>query len=357
MLSDFDGFKLYLLKDKRCRNNTVKRRVWNLRHIVEELGSLENITTETVDEYTFRLLQANKKATYINSLLDTVRSYGDWKKIDSLCHIKNIKEDAPVKSILSDEEVEAILALPCPQRRVVSKFGKVFTRSIGQRNWDSQTMFFTLLAYTGCRPNEVAKLNKHNDILWGQDLISIKNDKTGKNRLIPIASNIKQPLKDYCEGLDSEFLFKTNNATGFINSSAWCDAFHKRLKRAGIVRRQGLTVYSLRHSFITNLLEEDVAFPRVMQLAGHSRAETTLRYTHLCVKNLRTAVDKLPLVQGHKNASEKIHQFMLTVQKFQAENRDIECSVCEKEGHLIVDMASKIEPVASTLPTNPLQSS
>lgn len=56
-----------------------------------------------------------------------------------------------------------------------------------------------------------------------------------------------------------------------------------RLKRCGI-KRKGLSVYSFRHSYITEMVGEIDIFT-LMTLVGHRKATTTQKYYH---SNLRT---------------------------------------------------------------------
>ena len=56
------------------------------------------------------------------------------------------------------------------------------------------------------------------------------------------------------------------------------------------------TLYSLRHTFISYLVNEKrEPLPVVMGLAGHSRVETTMRYVHTSPDQLVRAVAGLDL--------------------------------------------------------------
>ena len=49
--------------------------------------------------------------------------------------------------------------------------------------------------------------------------------------------------------------------------------------------------HSLRHTYITKLVQSGINIVTVMQLAGHSKMETTLRYTHVEMDHKEKAVD------------------------------------------------------------------
>ncbi len=71
-----------------------------------------------------------------------------------------------------------------------------------------------------------------------------------------------------------------------------------RAKAAGITKR--VYPHMLRHSFITELLKQDVSVAKVSRLVGHVSTEITTRvYTHLVVDDLKEASNHHPLVNGN----------------------------------------------------------
>ena len=69
-------------------------------------------------------------------------------------------------------------------------------------------------------------------------------------------------------------------------------SWRKALERAGLDRRKGLTLYSLRHSFATHYLER--GSPADLQaLLGHASYSTTERYVRAVSTRARVSVEAL----------------------------------------------------------------
>lgn len=125
------------------------------------------------------------------------------------------------------------------------------------------------MAFSGMRPGEVAAL-RVGDIDFGRQVFVIRDSKTNTPGIAPIAPNIIDLVKKHVEGLTGEYLFPSpeggkswkgkdmDGGEPILNSNAWHDHFHKRLKILGI-KRTNLTVYSFRHSYATRLLESNVS--------------------------------------------------------------------------------------------------
>lgn len=294
----FKDYYNWLLVTRQIRESSARLHVEHLMQLEKFRKAYnEDIYTIGCAEYAIgELKKAGNKPRYINNLIDTMRVYTRYSIARSIPHderifgLKYLKEEEVLKATMSDEEIEAFLTLRPPQKR-----------GFNQTNYDRWTVFFSILAFTGMRPNEVAKLSIE-DVDFGRSvfIISAERSKTHQVRFVPIAPNIIPKLQEYMKTC-STHLFpshqggNTNGYGMFVDSVDWGYNFKTRVKVLGI-QRKGLSVYSLRHSFITRLLEEDVNIFKVKKIAGHSDIRTTEQYTHLTTKDIQRAILKHPMI-------------------------------------------------------------
>ncbi len=300
-----EEFKVYLLNNDR-KIRTVYRHLKNLQRIKTHAPTLSK---EEIESYFTLLKEQNNKNTYINSLICTVRQYGHFKQDSDLTSFKFRKKEIFSKATMSDEEIEAFLNLKFPYstKPYYDHRAHRYVKPALYRRWKVWTAFFSIMAFSGMRPGEVAAL-KVSDIDFGRQVFIITDSKTNTPGVAPIAPNIIELVKKHIETLKGEYVFpsfeggkswKGKGVEGgepILNSNAWHDHFHKRLKILNI-KRTNLTVYSFRHSYATRLLESNVSLFHVKKLLRHNDLRSTLVYEHLTTKDLIDAVQKLPLVR------------------------------------------------------------
>jgi integrase len=140
------------------------------------------------------------------------------------------------------------------------------------------------MLYTGCRPQEARLVEvRHVDLtakVWVFPPDEAKcGKKTGKPRTIYLDDNavaLTQRALLRAGGGKTVRLFRNRKGAPF--TTAWINSKFRRLKK-----RTGFRViaYYLRHTFITNALNNDVSPQKVAELAGHSLRMTMNIYAHL----------------------------------------------------------------------------
>jgi integrase/recombinase XerD len=282
------------------------------------LRNCQPLTEETFTEYINQRSTISKNEKSVNQIILTGRVYYQFlesrKKHIGFEWLRDypllIEIYKPEKETMSDQEIEAFLALP-PSRPQ--------TNVLRYRKW---TMFFKILAFSGMRPCEVASMTVDR-VDFGRELFILPQEmtKTHKTRYVPIAPNISKELQDYVKNLNSDYLFpgESKGDRKIVNDVNWSYNFRHRIKRLGIKRKR-LTCYSLRHSMGTRLTEEDVAISKIMKLLGHTNINTTLIYTHLTQKDIKEAIRKHPLIKRYSNPEYVLQSMSESFRSFHIEN-------------------------------------
>jgi len=137
----------------------------------------------------------------------------------------------------------------------------------------------------GLRVSEVINL-KINDIDSKRMVISIKNGKGRKDRIVPLSQNVLELLRKYwLEYRPKEYLFNGQNSLQYSSTS--CNSIVKHYLG------KDYHFHLLRHSCFTHLIESGVDSRLIQKLAGHSNIKTTEGYMQVSTNVLNNI--KLPL--------------------------------------------------------------
>lgn len=143
---------------------------------------------------------------------------------------------------------------------------------------------FELLACTGARSGELSRI-KVSDIDRQRLRVRLTNNKdAGAVRYVPFTKELLPSI----DILIKEISVNAKICPGGERYlSTLCARWKERLNEPRLSGR------TLRHTFVTSLLIAGVDPYTVMELAGHSSLQTTMRYVHLCSPHTREAAEKL----------------------------------------------------------------
>lgn len=148
--------------------------------------------------------------------------------------------------------------------------------------------FLVLLTMTGCRPKELLTLTWDNVYLDKKQFV-VRNyfSKSKRTMYKYLNQTAYDVLKNKSETRIGTHVF-TNPATGKAYTT-FTKTFTRCKKRAGI----DCTLYDLRHTYASWLVQSGVTIYTVKDLLGHEDIESTQRYAHLDYATLLNAVDKI----------------------------------------------------------------
>ena len=147
--------------------------------------------------------------------------------------------------------------------------------------------------YTGLRPSELLDL-KIEDVDFHSEKINVIKGKGNKDRVIPMASELKKLLEEYLEEIrpdtESEKLFASYQS-GSMSHQFFNRKIGEAVEKLGW--KKDVSAHVLRHSFASRLVEKDVSVEKIRRLLGHSSLRMTNVYLSTNPEALRDAVDKL----------------------------------------------------------------
>ena len=150
---------------------------------------------------------------------------------------------------------------------------------------------------TGLRASEVVSL-KLADIDSSRMVIRVEQGKGRKDRYAMLSEPLLHLLRAWWLAarergvmLPGGWLFPGQNPVNPLTTRQLRRAFDGAKAAAGIDKR--VSLHTLRHCFATHLLEQKVDIRVIQVLLGHSKLDTTARYSHLASTTLRAV--KSPL--------------------------------------------------------------
>jgi site-specific recombinase XerD len=109
-------------------------------------------------------------------------------------------------------------------------------------------------------------------------LIRVEQGKGHKDRYAMLSPRLLEVLRVYWRAARPQsYLFPSWRAGRHLNADSLQQACREAWLRSGL--RKKVTVHTLRHSFATHLLENGTDVRIIQVLLGHSRIDTTARYT------------------------------------------------------------------------------
>src|ERR1700694_4833891 len=149
----------------------------------------------------------------------------------------------------------------------------------------------------GLRVSEVVAL-KVGDIDSTRMLIRVEQGKGRKDRNAMLSPQLLELLRLWWrEGkrrsvmLPHGWLFSGRSSAEPVSTRQLNRAVHEAAEAAGIRKR--VTPHTLRHSFATHLLEQDVDIRVIQVLLGHSKLDTTALYARVATKTIRSVTSPL----------------------------------------------------------------
>lgn len=162
-----------------------------------------------------------------------------------------------------------------------------FLRTVERANNSRDSALVALMRFAGLRVGEATRI-RISDIDVGnrKGRVIVRSGKGIKQRVIPIGAEARSMIKPWLSVAPGEWLFPGQN--NHLSARAAQDMIKKYAYLAHI---DNITPHVLRHTFATRLLRSGVDIVIVSTLLGHSRLDTTAKYTEPEYTDLEAAVE------------------------------------------------------------------
>jgi site-specific recombinase XerD len=271
-----------MIEDMTVRGFTDKTRsdyIRNVRSFAAFIGrSPDAATPEDLRRFQLHQTQTGVQPPSVNSAVSALRFFFTvtLDRPDLARRLTVVRQPRRLPTVLSAEEVALLLrAAPGP------KYRAALATAYG----------------AGLRVSEVVAL-KVDDVDSERLLLRVERGKGRKDRQAMLSPQLLALLRAWWrEGrrlgvlLPRGWLFPGRNPVEPLSTRQLNRAVHAAAEAAGIKKR--VTPHTLRHSFATHLLEQDIDIRVIQVLLGHAKLDTTALYTRVASTTIRAVTSPL----------------------------------------------------------------
>ena len=269
LLGTIEDYKKYLL-GMELSEGTIAKYEFDIKQFLTQ--SYEEITHEKVKHYK-NILMSKYKISTVNSKLISINKFLTWSGNTDLCvKIIKVQRTTCIDNVLSKEEYLRMI-----------EFAKL------NEKWKIYYIMRTI-ALTGVRVGELQYFTVE-AVKDGK--IEIFNK--GKLRSIYLSNKVRDILEEYCEKYDicTGTIFRGNNLRPISPKTIWRDI--KIIATKAHVSMERAYPHSFRHLFAKEYMKASGDITELADILGHSRIDTTWRYTKTSVQEKIKVLDKVDL--------------------------------------------------------------
>ena len=245
--------------------------------------SPDTASFEDVRRYQLHLTTSGVGVPTLNQAVSTLRFFFrvTLKRHDILEHTHFVREPRKLPVVLSPEEVARLLdAAP----------GLKYKAALS-------------VAYgAGLRASEVVSL-KISDIDSERMVIRVEQGKGRKDRYVMLSPHLLQLLRAWWKAARPQgWLFPGRDRVQPMTTRQLNRACHAAAQMAEIDKN--VSLHTLRHSFATHLLEQNIDVRVIQVLLGHAKLDTTALYTRVATKTISEVMSPLEHIAGRFKQAE-----------------------------------------------------
>jgi integrase/recombinase XerD len=258
---------------RRFKEKVQKDYVRHVRTFAAFLGrSPDAATSEDLRRFQVHIAQQQIGAGSINAAVAALRFFFTVtrERPDLVRHLTTVNKPRKAPVVLSQEEVTRLLEA-APGLKVKAALSVAYG--------------------AGLRVSEVVAL-KVSDIDSQRMTLRVEQGKGRRDRYVMLSPQLLELLREWWRAARPQaWLFPGQNPVNPMSARQLNRAVHAAKNLAGISKR--VSPHTLRHSFATHLLEQNVDIRVIQVLLGHAKLETTALYTRVAVNTIRDVTSPL----------------------------------------------------------------
>ncbi|MCE5221639.1 MAG: tyrosine-type recombinase/integrase [Clostridium sp.] len=254
-----------------------KSRILNFCNYLKDkynIRKVDDLKTINIKSYVAGLKQAQRKATYINSIIKSLQSFLKYAKEENFIEnnpvidVKLLKQNKPIINVFTEEEVSRMI-----NTFQGNKFLPIRDKAI-----------LCVLVDCGIRCSELLKL-KLNDI--SDNYITIKEPKNRKDRIVSLSPYTKKAITRYVRCREIYFINKTLDVDAHLflsyrGKKLTVEAVERVVKIAGQKSNVDSGIrcspHTCRHYYAVTSLKNNLDLYSLSVNLGHSDVSVTSRY-------------------------------------------------------------------------------
>src|SRR5271166_1406976 len=258
---------------RRVKEKVQKDYVRHVRTFEAFLGrSPDTATRDDLRRFQLHMAQQLISAGSINAAIAALRLFFNvtLERPDLVRHLTTVNKPRRAPVVLSQEEVARLL-----EAAPGLKYKAALSAAYG----------------AGLRVSEVVAL-KVSDIDSQRMTLRVEQGKGQRDRFVMLSPQLLELLREWWQAARPQaWLFPGQNPVNPMTARQLGRAVHAAARAAAIKKR--VSPHTLRHSFATHLLEQNVDIRVIQVLLGHAKLETTALYTRVAVNTIRDITSPL----------------------------------------------------------------
>ncbi len=246
------------------------RAVVNLARFIGR--SPDTATNEDLRRFQLHLTETGAGTPLVNSTVSALRFFFTvtLDRADAGRHLTVVHQPRKLPVVLSPEEVARLL-----EAAPGVKYKAALSVAYG----------------AGLRISEVVSL-KVSDIDSKRMMLRVERGKGGKDRHAMLSPQLLELLREWWRiARPQGWLFPGQNPVNPMSTRQLDRACHAAARMAEIDKR--VSMHTLRHSFATHLLEQNIDIRVIQVLLGHAKLDTTALYTRVATTTIRQVMSPL----------------------------------------------------------------